>query len=105
MALTDEQIIALNERVDEFRAADYPIRDKIVRAFVRSFEKACPRDIVFDDTTVATVRALSATLGCSHIFVAYSPASLWNNETANEGIGSQNPKSDSGRKVRALFTH
>jgi hypothetical protein len=79
MVLTDEQISTLDEHLDEFRACDYDIWEIFVRAFVRNFQNDCPQDIRFDYMTVATVRAPSATLGCSHIFVAYSPVPLWHN--------------------------
>ena len=84
--LTDEQISALDGRVDEFRAADYELREGIVREFLDSFRNACPQGVEFNDVAVRTVRAPSATLGCSqtsHIFLAYSPAPLWQNQTGN----------------------
>jgi hypothetical protein len=68
VALTEKQISALNAQVDEFRAADYTIREKIVRVLLNNFEKDCPRGITFDDVTVITLRAPSATLGYSQIF-------------------------------------
>jgi hypothetical protein len=66
--LTDEQISALNAQVDEFRAGDHITREKIVRAFLRNFEDACPRGIKFHDIAVVTVRASAATSGNSHVF-------------------------------------
>jgi hypothetical protein len=68
VALTDEQISALNAQVDEFKAANHTLREKLVRGFLRRFEKACPRGIKFDDVTIGTVRAPLATLGYSQIF-------------------------------------
>jgi len=37
-ALTDKQISMLDERFDEFRAADYRRREQIVKDILRSFE-------------------------------------------------------------------
>ena len=37
-ALTDEQISMLDERFDEFRAADYRRREQIVKDILGSFE-------------------------------------------------------------------
>lgn len=75
-ALTEQQISSLDELIDEFRAADYIARELIVQEMVGSFKKACRRGVIFEETTVETVRAPSATLGYSHPFLAYSPAPL-----------------------------
>jgi hypothetical protein len=71
--LTDGQISLLNGHVDEFRAADYEVREEIVEECLGSFKSACPQGVNFDAVTIKTVRAPSATLGYSKIFVAYSP--------------------------------
>jgi hypothetical protein len=90
----DEQISALNERVDDFRAAGYKVREKIVRDFLGSFKKALPRGAKFDEVIVRTVSALSATLISSHTFLAYSPSPLWQDQTGSKKIRSPNPMSD-----------
>jgi hypothetical protein len=105
VVLTDEQIEALDGRVDEFRAASYKVREKIARAFFRSFKSAYPQGVQFDDTALATVRTASAASCISHTFLAYSPAPVWEHQTGSEGICSENPKSDGWRKVRTPFTH
>jgi hypothetical protein len=87
--LTDEQISELDEYIDEFRAADYEAREEIVEDILGSFKSACSRRIRFDTVIVKTVRALSATLGCSHIYLAYSPTPLWRGQTSNEEICSE----------------
>jgi hypothetical protein len=92
--LTDEQINALNEHVDEFRAANYEAREEIARDFLGSFKSIHPRGATFDVVAVKTVRVLSAILGCSQIFLAHSPAPLRQNQTANKEINPPNPKSD-----------
>ena len=92
MALTDLQIATLDERVDEFLAADYDLRERIARDSLRSFKYACPQGVKFDDMSVETVRAPSAALGCSHMFLAHSPAPLWKNKTGNREVCSQDPK-------------
>jgi hypothetical protein len=84
--LTDEQISALDGRVNEFRAANYEVREEIVREFLDSFKNACPQGVEFNEVAMKTVHAPSATLGCSqtsHIFLAYSPGPLWQNQTGN----------------------
>ena len=96
MTLTDEQIIALDEHIDEFRAADYQTREEIVQELFDSFkrERACPRGAKkFDDVIVKTVRALFVTLGCSQPFLAYSPAPLWEKDTGDKSIHFKYPYS------------
>jgi hypothetical protein len=79
VALTNNQIDALNGCLDEFKAGDYEIREKFVRDFLGSFKRACTQGVVFDETTVRTVRAPSALLSHSYAFLAYSAAPLWQN--------------------------
>jgi len=96
VTLTDEQIIALDEYIDEFRAADYQTREEIVQELFDSFkrERACPRGAKkFDDVIVKTVRALFVTLGCSQPFLAYSPAPLWEKDTGDKSIRFKYPYS------------
>jgi len=42
VALTGEQISALNRCIDEFQAVDYEDREEIVEEFFGSFKRACP---------------------------------------------------------------
>jgi len=93
VVLTDEQISALNGHVEEFLAAKYEEQEEIVQDFLGSFKNACPQGIEFDEVAVVTVRALSAILGCSQLFLAYSPAPLCQNQTGKEEICSKNSKS------------
>jgi len=63
-----EQINELNGHVDEFLAADYKLREKIVRNLARSFhanssEGCPPEDDDFDWGGVQTVCTPSAALG------------------------------------------
>jgi hypothetical protein len=67
-ALTEEQICALNGRIGEFEASNYEVREKIVKDFLRRFQRANPKGVEFDDSVTITVRALSAGLICSHTF-------------------------------------
>ena len=75
--MTDEQIGELNECVDEFQAADYEAREEIVKDFLGSFKSTCSQCIRFDMVIVKTVHAPLATLGYSHIYLAYLPTPLW----------------------------
>ena len=92
--MTDEQIGELNEHVDEFQAANYEAWEEIVEDFLGSFKSTCSRRIRFDTVIVKTVRAPSATLGCSHIYLAYLPTPLWRGQTSNKEICSESPKSE-----------
>ncbi len=107
--MTDEQISALNERIDDFKAAGYKVRNKMVLDILRSFKDAHPLGTDFDGLAVGTVSALSAALGCSHRFLARSPAPLRRQQdqtqTGNQKISSPNPKSESYRIVRTSFNH
>ncbi len=94
MALTDKQISALDACIDEFGAADYESWEEMVQGFLGSFKRACPQGIKFDAITMKTICASLATLGCSQIFLAYSPAPLWQCQTGNEEICSEKSKSD-----------
>jgi len=77
----------------------------MVQGFLGSFKRACPQGIKFDAITVKTICTSLAILGCSQIFLAYSPAPLWQCQTGNEEICSEKSKSDGWRKVRIPFTH
>jgi hypothetical protein len=74
--LTEEQIDELDKVLNEFKAANYQARERMVQDFLGSFRRARPQRVKFDETTVATVRTPSATLGFSHKFLVYSAASL-----------------------------
>ena len=77
MTLRDEQIRALNERMDEFRNANYKGRKNIEREAFASFRETWPQDA--KDIGQADMRTVSApfpTLSRSHILLAYSPAPL-----------------------------
>jgi len=51
-----------------------------------------PQASKFDEVTVETVRVPPAASDCSEIFLAYSPAPLWQNHTGDKEIRSQNLK-------------
>lgn len=92
MALTDEQINALNVRLEEFRAADYEDREQIVEDLLGSFKGACPQGVEFERTTLRTVRIQSKVFDCSHTFLAYSAVPLWQGQPSTHGIRIQHPK-------------
>jgi hypothetical protein len=92
VALTDKQVSALDVHVEEFRAADYEDWEKIIIDLLNSFKSTSPQGVKFDRASLRTVHAQSATLGCSHTFLAYSPAPLWQGQTSAEGIRTQHPK-------------
>jgi hypothetical protein len=97
VTLTEEQIGALNERVDEFTAADYDERDGILRQCYLKFKSTWPHGVQLDKMSLKTVCATSVTLDFSHtFFLAHSPASLWKDKT----LCSRNAKQDGYRKVR-----
>ena len=105
VALTNNQIDASNGCLDKFKAGDYEIREKFVQDFLSSFKRAYTQGVVFDETTVRTVCALSAVLDHSYTFLAYLAAPLWqNNQTSNKEINPPNLKSD-GWGVCMLFIY
>ena len=57
-ALTVEQISMLDERFDEFKAADTRRREHIVKDILGSFENTWTRDFEFHEQFVATVSVL-----------------------------------------------
>lgn len=61
IALTDDQISALNEQADDFRAASYEAREEIVEDFLGSFKSARTKGVKFDEVIIRTVCAPSAT--------------------------------------------
>ena|SRR5260221_12732535 len=68
VVLREDQISAIGERVDDFRAAGYKGREKIVREYFEDFKKTWPQDFEeFGELTMGTVCAPFTTLGCSHI--------------------------------------
>jgi len=77
LALSEDQISAIAENIDDFRAADYEAQDKIIREVFIDFKKTWPKDFEeIGGLTMETVCARFATLGCSHIFLAYSAEPL-----------------------------
>jgi hypothetical protein len=75
--LRGEQITALNERIDEFRNANYKGRKNIEREAFASFRETWPQDA--EDIGQADMRTVNApllTLSRSHILLAYSAAPL-----------------------------
>ena len=75
--LRDEQISALNERIDEFRTANYKGQKNIEREAFASFRETWPQDA--EDIGQSNMRTVSTpflTLSCSHILLAYSAAPL-----------------------------
>ena len=69
MALTKEQMSALDKDLDVFKAADYKVREEMVQGFLGSFKHTWTQSVRFDKTAVATVRVPSATLSFSHKFI------------------------------------
>jgi len=102
-SLTDEQIGMLNERVDDFWAASYKVREKFVHYFLGRFRKACPPRTESNQLIIATVCTPPITLNCTYKFLAYSAAPLWAGQTGNEEICCQSPKSDGQWKVCMLL--
>ena len=84
----DQQIAVLDGRVNKFLAANYDLWERIVKDSLRSFKYASPQGVTFDYMNVETVRAQSAALGRSHIFLAHLPAPLWKNKTGDREIRS-----------------
>jgi len=87
VTLTGEQISALDWCLDDFRAGDHRAKEKIVNSFVCSF-KGTLSDKEFNSLAVQTVCASFSTLGCSHIFPAYSAAPLWKSQIGEKTICS-----------------
>ena len=74
VALTEEQMIALDMQKDVFLAGDYKIRAKIVKYYLRSFKDAHPKDTgrKFPVLLFETVGALSLKLGCCKSYMGVS---------------------------------
>ena len=102
--LTDEQISALNERVDAFQAANGKAQDYIIGGLLRDFKRACPPGDEFDPRVVENVRTPSVALSHSQTFLAYSPAHFPPNQAGTNRIRFRN-QSASWRKVCTLFTN
>ena len=66
--MTEEQISALNEALEDFVVGSYEVREKIVEDFLDRFQGAYPKGAQFDHKGVETVRTVSAASGCSHTF-------------------------------------
>jgi len=69
--LTDKYISFLKSRVSQFQDADPKHQEKIVRKATNHIKRTWGEDTVFDRTIVKGVCDLSATLGHSHILLAY----------------------------------
>jgi len=74
VALTEEQIIALNKRKDVFLAGDYKLQAKIVKHYLHSFKDAHPEDTgsKFPELLYQTVGALSLKLGYCKSYMGVS---------------------------------
>jgi hypothetical protein len=55
VALTDEQIGALDAHFEEFQAANHKCWEKIVKGLLASFDRACPQGVEFEEATMGTV--------------------------------------------------
>jgi hypothetical protein len=89
VALTEEQVSALDEALDEFKAADYQVREEMVRDFFGSFKSTRTQGVSFDKTTLETVCAPSAALNISNKFLANSAVSLWTNQAFRKKFRSR----------------
>jgi hypothetical protein len=89
VALTEEQVSALDEVLDEFKAADYQAREEMVRDFFGSFKSTRTQGVSFDKATLKTVCAPSAALNISNKFPAYSAVSLWTNQAFGKKFRSR----------------
>lgn len=93
VSLSEDQIGALDECVDNFRDAKYKGREEIVQDFLHDFVDNWPEDtedIEDFNLKVKTVCVPFSTLGCSHTFLAYSPAPLWKSKASNQEIWQKN---------------
>ena len=104
MTLTGEQISALDRHIQEFQAANYQVREKIVNCFICSFQGNLSNND-FDALGTQTVYVPFLTLGYSQMFPGYSPVPLCKNQTGSKKICSSNQQSDGQRKVRIPFTY
>ena len=107
VSLSEDQIGALDECVDNFRDAKYKGREEIVQDFLHDFVDNWPEDtedIEDFNLKVKTVCVPFSTLGCSHTFLAYSPAPLRQIKTTDRHAHSKKPTSNGRRKVRMPFT-
>jgi hypothetical protein len=75
--LTDEYINVLERRASKFISSNTNKREKIVEEAANTIKSIWTEDIEFDRDAVINVCDLSAKLGHSHIFLAYSPTSAW----------------------------
>jgi hypothetical protein len=82
----------LDTHFKEFLAAKYEDQEKIVMESLESFKRAWPQHVTFDAASKKTVCAKLATLGCSHIFLAYLPAPLRQGQTSAKGICTYHSK-------------
>ena len=87
--MTKEQLHALDEVLDEFKAANYKVWEDMVQDFLGSFRSTRTKGVAFDRMAVETVRVPSATLSFSHKFLAYSAASLWKKQAFGKRFSSR----------------
>jgi hypothetical protein len=67
LTLTPEQISTIDKRIDEFLAAEYKVRERIIQNIISSFKRALPHGDKFDDVHMRTVCAPSKTLGYTQL--------------------------------------
>ena len=79
IALTDDHVSMLERRTAKFRGATPQDREKMVSAAADRIKEIWREHVEFDRETVIGVCAPSAKLGFSHVFLAYSRISVWQN--------------------------
>jgi hypothetical protein len=89
VALTEDQMSALDDILDDFKAAGYKVREEMVQDFLGSFTSTRTQGVRFDKTAVETVCAPLATLSFSHKSLAYSTTSLWKNQACGKKFPSR----------------
>lgn len=95
VALSDDQVSALDECMEEFNAGDRKARTALVQEIFDDFAKTWPRDTrKIGEVGMKDVCAPFATLGCSDMLLAYSPVPLLQKTTGNERICFKPPNSD-----------
>jgi hypothetical protein len=85
VGLTTRQIDALDDRIDEFIAAEYEAREAIVEEYYDKFKTSLDKYL---DVEVKTVSSPSATLDRSDTLLDYSPPLVWKNQIGSGGIRS-----------------
>lgn len=99
----DEQIDMLNEDVEQFQAADYERRERIVKENLAVWENTWPQHFnQHGERDITTVCAPLGALGCSQIFLVYPTVPIQQNKASDYW---KHPYSDGRRKVCTPFTH